>query len=99
MLMPPGYTTAGSFRRMLQVRGLGGPTAAPDLNAGEVLVGTPEQVGERLIRNMERCGAGIFMGMFQVGDMPHSKVMRSMELFADKVMPYLPREPVTVPAA
>jgi alkanesulfonate monooxygenase SsuD/methylene tetrahydromethanopterin reductase-like flavin-dependent oxidoreductase (luciferase family) len=92
MLMPPGYTSSPSFRRMLEARGVGGPQAAPDLNAGEVLVGTPDQVGERLVRNMERCGAGTFMGMFQVGDMPHSKVMRSMELFADKVLPHLPRD-------
>ena len=99
MLMPPGYTTSGSFRRMLAARGIGGPQAAPDLNAGEVLVGTPDQVGERLVRNMERCGAGIFMGMFQVGDMPHAKVMRSMELFADKVLPYLPRETTAAPSA
>ena len=40
---------------------------------------------------MERAGAGIFMGAFQVGDMPHAKVMRNIELFATKVMPYLPR--------
>ena len=76
MLVPPGCTTSGSFRRMLEARGIGGPQAAPDLNAGKVLIGTPDQVGERLVNNMERCGAGIFMGMFQVGDMPHAKVMQ-----------------------
>jgi hypothetical protein len=48
---------------------------------------------------MERCGAGIFMGMFQVGDMPHDKVMLSMELFADKVLPHLPRDTAVTPAS
>jgi hypothetical protein len=31
------------------------------------------------------------MGAFQVGDMPHAKVMRNIELFATKVLPYLPQ--------
>jgi hypothetical protein len=34
------------------------------------------------------------MAQFQVGDMPHGKVMRSMELFANEVMPYLSRDKV-----
>ena len=38
------------------------------------------------------------MGMFQVGDTPHSTVMRLMELFADKVLPHLPRDAAAVPA-
>ncbi len=31
------------------------------------------------------------MAQFQVGDMPHDKVMRSMELFASQVLPHLDR--------
>jgi alkanesulfonate monooxygenase SsuD/methylene tetrahydromethanopterin reductase-like flavin-dependent oxidoreductase (luciferase family) len=93
MLMPPGYTSGASLKRFIQARGTAGSRFDVDelLNNQETLVGTPEQVGERLMRNMERAGAGIFMGAFQVGDMPHDKVMRNLELFADKVMPYLPR--------
>ena len=34
------------------------------------------------------------MAQFQVGDMPHDKVMRSMELFASEVMPYLSKDKV-----
>ena len=94
MLMPPGYTSAVSLRRFIEARGTAGSFFDVDqlLQSGETLVGTPDQVGERLVRNMERAGAGIFMGGFQVGDMPHDKVMRNVELFADKVMPYLPRD-------
>jgi hypothetical protein len=40
---------------------------------------------------MERAGAGIFMGLFQFGDMSHARAMRNIELFANRVMPYLPR--------
>ena len=66
-------------------------TGGPVLSAGEPLIGTPEQVLERIHRNMAACGAGTLMVQFQVGDMPHDKVMRSMELFADQVLPHLPR--------
>ncbi len=96
MLMPPGYTSSASLRGFLgsMANRVGGdqPSFAPDVERGEALIGTPDQVGERLLRNMERAGAGIFMGAFQVGDMPHAKVMRNLELFADKVLPYLPRK-------
>jgi alkanesulfonate monooxygenase SsuD/methylene tetrahydromethanopterin reductase-like flavin-dependent oxidoreductase (luciferase family) len=94
MLMPPGYTSGASLKRFITARGTAGSRFDVDelLNNQETLVGTPEQVGERLMRNMERAGAGTFMGAFQVGDMPHDKVMRNLELFADKVMPYLPRK-------
>jgi alkanesulfonate monooxygenase SsuD/methylene tetrahydromethanopterin reductase-like flavin-dependent oxidoreductase (luciferase family) len=97
MLMPPGYTSAASLKRFITARGSAGSRFDVDslLDSKEVLVGTPDQVGERLLRNMERAGAGIFMGGFQVGDMPHDKVMRNLELFADKVMPYLPRQAAT----
>ncbi len=93
MLMPPGYTTSRSLRGMIEARGTGGFDFDFDgaIERGEALIGTPEQVGERLVRNMEQAGAGIFMGTFQIGDMPHDKVMRTLELFAEKVMPYLPK--------
>lgn len=98
MLMPPGYTSGASLRGFLNARAVGGraaePTLAPDAERGEALIGTPDQVGERLLRQMERAGAGIFMGAFHVGDMPHAKVMRNLERFADKVMPHLPLKPV-----
>lgn len=93
MLVPPGYTSPESFRGMLEAR-MNRPAAFDYdemIATGQALIGTPEQVGERLLRNMERAGAGIFMGAFQVGDMPHIKVMKNLELFAKEVMPHLPR--------
>src|SRR5213593_3927345 len=92
MLLPPGYTTSKSLRGFLEARGGGLHVDVEEtLASDETLIGTPEEVGERLVRNMERAGAGIFMGAFQVGDMPHAKVMRNIELFATKVMPHLPQ--------
>ncbi len=54
-------------------------------------MGTAEQVGERLERNMEEAGAGTLLAWFQIGDMPHDKAMYSMEQFAEKVLPHLDR--------
>jgi len=100
MLMPPGYTTSKSLRGFIEAHGGGLMFDVEEtLASDETLIGTPEEVGERLVRNMERAGAGIFMGAFQVGDMPHAKVMRNIELFATKVMPYLPRPKPTEQAA
>lgn len=93
MLIPPGYSSTSSFRGFIEAQM--GRQSFFDYDqmiaTGQALIGTPEQVGERLLRNMERAGAGIFMGGFQIGDMPHAKVMRNLELFADKVLPHLPR--------
>ena len=93
MLLPPGYTSPASFKGMLSARLNRSAHFDFDemIESGQALIGTPEQVGERLVRNMERAGTGIFMGAFQIGDMPHAKVMRNLELFADRVLPHLPR--------
>lgn len=93
---PPGYTARESYKTRVEIARELAASGGPTLTAGEPLVGSPEQVGERLERNMAECGAGILMAQFQVGDMPHDKVMRSMELFASDVMPYLERDKVSV---
>ncbi len=89
---PPGYTSPEAYRTRVAIARDLAASGGPTLSAGAPLIGTPEQIGERLLANMAECGAGIFMAQFQLGDMGHSKVMRSMELFADKVLPYLPRD-------
>ena len=91
MFFPPGYTEAGSYRTRLEIARQTQASGGPTLSAGEPLIGSPEQVGERIQRNLEACGAGTLMAQFQVGDMPHDKVMRSIELFASEVLPYLDR--------
>lgn len=91
MFFPPGYTGESSYRTRIEIARQLQASGGPVLSAGEPLMGTPEQVVERIHRNMAACGAGTLMVQFQVGDMPHDKVMRSMELFADQVLPHLPR--------
>lgn len=96
MFFPPGYTTAQSYRTRIEIARANASAGGPSLFSGTPLVGTPEQVGEWLMASMEEAGAGIFMANFQIGDMPHDKVMRSMQLFADRVLPHLPRRKTIV---
>ena len=49
--------------------------------------GTPEQCVERITRLRDEHGIGYFGASMSFGHMEHSRVMRSMELFAKDVMP------------
>ena len=49
--------------------------------------GTPEQCVQRITRLRDEHGIGYFGASMSFGHMEHSKVMRSMELFAREVMP------------
>jgi alkanesulfonate monooxygenase SsuD/methylene tetrahydromethanopterin reductase-like flavin-dependent oxidoreductase (luciferase family) len=91
IFFPPGYTSPEAYRTRLDIARQLAASGGPTLSAGAPLIGTPEQIVERIGANMAECGAGILMAQFQVGDMPHDKVMRSMELFASEVLPHLDR--------
>ena len=65
-----------------------------------LLVGPPEHVAERLSEMREITGIDHFIGITDVGWIPHKKVMRSMELFATKVVPLLEaKEAKAIPAS
>jgi alkanesulfonate monooxygenase SsuD/methylene tetrahydromethanopterin reductase-like flavin-dependent oxidoreductase (luciferase family) len=49
--------------------------------------GTPEQVTQKIRRLQEEVGVNHYIGWFNVGGLPHDKVVRSMRLFAEQVMP------------
>jgi len=49
--------------------------------------GTPDQCVQRIARLRDQHGIGYFGASMSFGSMEHSKVMRSMELFAKEVMP------------
>jgi probable LLM family oxidoreductase len=54
---------------------------------GSLLVGSPEQVIEKILYEHELFGHTRFLAQMTVGPMPHSEVMRSIELFGTKVAP------------
>ena len=56
---------------------------------GYILAGSPETVTRQLNEQMSAVGADHFMGMFHIGNLPHDKVMASLNLFHKEVMPQL----------
>ena len=54
---------------------------------GSLLVGSPEQVAEEMNETVEGTGVNYLLCSFAFGALPHSDAMRSMELFAERVMP------------
>jgi probable LLM family oxidoreductase len=69
---------------------------------GHLLVGSPEQVAEKILAEHELFAHDRFLGQISVGTLPHDKVMRATELFATEVAPMVrgalaatPRTPTT----
>jgi alkanesulfonate monooxygenase SsuD/methylene tetrahydromethanopterin reductase-like flavin-dependent oxidoreductase (luciferase family) len=54
---------------------------------GANLVGSPEQVVEKILFQHEVFGHDRFLLQMTVGTMPHDRVMRSIELFGTRVAP------------
>jgi alkanesulfonate monooxygenase SsuD/methylene tetrahydromethanopterin reductase-like flavin-dependent oxidoreductase (luciferase family) len=53
------------------------------------LIGSPETVTKKARQMIETARPDCLVGMFSFGGLSHEKVMRSIELFATKVMPAL----------
>jgi natural product biosynthesis luciferase-like monooxygenase protein len=51
------------------------------------IVGDPEEVADKIRAHHEALGVTFFMGSFSRGGIPHAKVVQSMRLFGEKVMP------------
>jgi len=56
---------------------------------GLTFVGDPAEVAGMIRAHMDELGAGVFMGLFQFGSLPHALARKNMELFAQKVLPAL----------
>jgi alkanesulfonate monooxygenase SsuD/methylene tetrahydromethanopterin reductase-like flavin-dependent oxidoreductase (luciferase family) len=59
---------------------------------GALLVGTPEQVAEKILYQHEIFAHQRFLVQMTVGSMPHAQMMRSIELFGTKVAPLVRAE-------
>ncbi len=56
---------------------------------GTTLVGDPDYVIRETKALMRDVGAGVLMGLFQFGSLPHDMAVRNIKLFAKEVMPAL----------
>jgi alkanesulfonate monooxygenase SsuD/methylene tetrahydromethanopterin reductase-like flavin-dependent oxidoreductase (luciferase family) len=83
-LMPDSYAFhRESFRAFEQP-----PDSFQDIvDAGLILCGSPETVTQQLIDHIRAIGMEQLALLFAFGDLPHEKVLRSMRLFAEHVMP------------
>ena len=57
--------------------------------AGRALSGTPEMVREQLAEQIERSGVNFILTRFAFGTLAYEDSLRSVELFASDVMPYI----------
>jgi probable LLM family oxidoreductase len=88
----PGY--AATFTRVGKERGWP-PVTRAQFDAvrgprGALLVGNPEEVAEKILRHSEALG-GLARVTFQMGvaELPHAKLMRAIDLIAERVRPAL----------
>ena len=96
-LMPPGYVSLDGIRA-----GLSGRARKPFhehsyeelLENNQAIVGSAASVRDQLTEFQKDLGFGVLCALLQIGDMPHDRTVRSMELFASEVMPHFRPAPV-----
>jgi alkanesulfonate monooxygenase SsuD/methylene tetrahydromethanopterin reductase-like flavin-dependent oxidoreductase (luciferase family) len=54
---------------------------------GALVVGSPDEVAEKIVFQHSIFGHQRFMAQMSVGSMPHEQVLRSIELFGREVAP------------
>jgi probable LLM family oxidoreductase len=89
----PAY--AGVMSRIGRERGWP-PMSRPQFDAGRsarghLLVGSPQEVAEKIIAQHELFGHDRFLAQMSLGALPHDKAMRSIELFGTEVAPIVRR--------
>ena len=100
MLLPPGYTSAQSLKKIIATkkaigRGGFGPGNAPRqtlerlMELGTVLVGTPKTVLAQIEKVREQTQLGNFVAMLQFGTLNNELTRRNQAMFASEVMPHL----------
>jgi probable LLM family oxidoreductase len=90
----PGYATM--MNRIGRERGWA-PMERPSFDAlrtlrGALVVGSADEVVEKILYQHQLFGHQRFMAQMSVGTMPHAQVMRSIELFGTEVAPVVRKE-------
>jgi alkanesulfonate monooxygenase SsuD/methylene tetrahydromethanopterin reductase-like flavin-dependent oxidoreductase (luciferase family) len=93
LYFPPGYLSDGSFRGLLSSGMKPFHLLSYDelLDLGHAIVGSPTTVRDKLKAMKAYLGFGNLCALLQFGDMPHSRAINNMELFASEVMPAFER--------
>jgi alkanesulfonate monooxygenase SsuD/methylene tetrahydromethanopterin reductase-like flavin-dependent oxidoreductase (luciferase family) len=89
MLLPPGYTSNESLKRIRAAKTTGKPQTAEELvSAGVVIVGSPNTVREKLAAYQDLAGFGTSLTKTQFGTLPAEMVKANQEAIAAEVLPY-----------
>ena len=93
MHFPPGYLSPSSLKGVLkhkrQLRGGAGPTIEQLIEVGTFVCGSPQTVLEHLRRSHNLSGFQNYVAMMQFATLPSELTRKSIDLFAEKVMPEL----------
>src|SRR2546421_6843287 len=90
----------GPYTAMMNAIGAEGgwrPIARPDFDAlrsprGALVVGSPEEVVRKILFQHELFGHDRFLAQISVGNLPHDRVLRAIELLATEVAPAVREE-------
>ncbi|MDX3907279.1 MAG: LLM class flavin-dependent oxidoreductase [Pigmentiphaga sp.] len=99
MLLPPGYSSAASMRKIMEAKraigrtgfgqGTGRQSIEKLIDQGTAIVGSPRTVIEKIRGVHGETGLGNFVAMLQFGTLPNELARKNQELFAQEVMPAL----------
>ncbi len=94
MLLPPGYTSIESAKRLMKARAALGTRPKHQsvdalIESGTALIGSPENVLSQIEKMRDLTGFNNLVSMLQFGIMSDELAKRNMEMFAGEVMPRL----------
>ncbi len=99
MLLPPGYSSAASMKKIMEAKrsigragfgkGTGRQSIERLIELGTALVGSPKTVLEKIRSVHNETNVGNFVAMLQFGTLSNELAKKNQELFAREVMPAL----------
>jgi alkanesulfonate monooxygenase SsuD/methylene tetrahydromethanopterin reductase-like flavin-dependent oxidoreductase (luciferase family) len=91
ILLPPGYVSLPSLKRMMSSKGavLDRATIEMMVREGIMVCGSPDTVRKRLEHVHREIGMGTFVAMMQFGTLPADLTEKSIRRFVAEVMPAL----------
>jgi alkanesulfonate monooxygenase SsuD/methylene tetrahydromethanopterin reductase-like flavin-dependent oxidoreductase (luciferase family) len=93
LLSHPVPITDDMFRRATGNLPIVGPRTYDELaELGLTIIGSPETVAQRLLEQVQALDLETFVGVFAFGRLTHEQTLRSLDLFAQEVMPVLNKE-------
>jgi alkanesulfonate monooxygenase SsuD/methylene tetrahydromethanopterin reductase-like flavin-dependent oxidoreductase (luciferase family) len=89
-LVPPGYVSTKEYLRRASDAAMAKSTEATwddMVNIGRIACGSPDTVADTIVSWCEEAGCSRVNVVFESGDMPEWKTVKSMTMFAEEVVP------------